>query len=274
VNKRPYSPVLTATLNGKGVLDVDTVRGCTAGLSRYPNGGCYGECYAVRGCARSGVDFSVSVSRRPTVKTWPAVFSTVERHPLQWYRVGVMGDPCHDWDNTVSVCLALKRTRKTPVIVTKHWHALMDGHIDVLRGLGAVFNTSVSGMDTDNEIRHRLTQFRRLGGFGVRSLLRVVTCRYGGSDWAKRCNDEQRKLLSVSPIIDNPLRPSKHNPRVLSGDILISPSDPGTVGGRYVSLHSKDVYLGTCTACPDQCGASKPLPTTSNQGQLLWHENK
>lgn len=40
----PYKPVLTATENLKGVLDVDTVKGCFSGMAAYPGTGCYGAC--------------------------------------------------------------------------------------------------------------------------------------------------------------------------------------------------------------------------------------
>jgi hypothetical protein len=50
---KQYHPILTATLNRKGVLDVDTVKGCTIGLAKYPKG-CYGECYAYKNARRYG----------------------------------------------------------------------------------------------------------------------------------------------------------------------------------------------------------------------------
>ena len=59
-----YLPVLTVTENGKGVLDVDTVKGCTEGMKKYPEGGCYGECYAAKTAKRYGIDFTKSISRQ------------------------------------------------------------------------------------------------------------------------------------------------------------------------------------------------------------------
>ena len=35
-----YSPFLALSLNGKGVLDLDTVKGCELGMRAYPDGGC------------------------------------------------------------------------------------------------------------------------------------------------------------------------------------------------------------------------------------------
>jgi hypothetical protein len=116
---RQYKPILTAVENQKGVLDVDTVKGCTAGMRAYPDGGCYGECYAQKTAARYGIDFTVSVSRKLTRETRAQVFHAVKDYPANWYRIGTAGDPCHDWDNTLDVCEFLQHTGKAPVIITK-----------------------------------------------------------------------------------------------------------------------------------------------------------
>ena len=55
---RQYRGEVTAVENGKGVLDVDTVKGCSCGMASYPSGGCYGECYANKAARRYGIDFS------------------------------------------------------------------------------------------------------------------------------------------------------------------------------------------------------------------------
>ena len=44
---RLYHDSITAFENGKGCMDVDTVKGCSAGMQGEPDG-CYGECYAAK----------------------------------------------------------------------------------------------------------------------------------------------------------------------------------------------------------------------------------
>jgi len=128
---RTYSRVLTVQMNGKGVLDCDTVKGCTSGMAVYPDGGCYGECYAAKGATRSGIDFSVSVSRKLMDREHIAtVIHEMRKHSVGWYRVGVAGDPCHDWDGTMSSLRVLRYAGKTPVVITKHWRPLEDRHIE------------------------------------------------------------------------------------------------------------------------------------------------
>lgn len=252
--KRLYRPILTAIENEKGVLDVDTVKGCTPGMTARPNGGCYEDCYAYKIAMRYNIDFTVSVSRRPGLRSWRDVYITVRDHRASWYRIGTAGDPSYDWENTISVCEMLRSTEKIPVIITKHWKTLSDDDIERLRKLSAVINTSTSGMDTDTELKHRVKQINRLKTFGVRSVCRVVTCEYGSSEWAKSARAKQEFLLSLLPVIDNPLRTNSSNERVKNGDIIISRNESSIGGGKMVSLHDPAVYLGKCENCPDQCG--------------------
>ena len=280
-----YRPLLTVAENFKGVLDVDTVKGCSLGMAAYPDGGCYGECYANKIASRYGIDFTTSVSRKPSRRHFADSFQAVKRPPAAWYRIGTAGDPCHDWDNTLSVCEALQGTGKTPVIITKHWLPLLDSHIVRLQKLSAVVNTSTSGMDSDSEIAHRVGQMTRLESAGVQSVNRVVTCEYGVSDWARSCHDKQRYLLSLGKVIDNPLRASSANKRVINGDIVVTRKDESIGGGKFVSLHRPNVYLGCCKSCPDQCGVNRSAlklhsekrrgeQMSEIQGILFGHEPK
>lgn len=249
-----YRKYLTAVLNGKGVLDVDTVKGCSLGLQAYPQGGCYGECYAYKTAKRYGIDFSRSVSRKLFRSNRTDVFIIVKDHSATWYRVGTAGDPCHDWNNTIDVLQFLKKTGKTPVIITKHWIPLTDNQLVKLKDLSAVINTSVSAFDTEQELDHRIEQIGRIRYAGIKSIVRVVSCQFGSSEWGKQRKEKQDYLLSFANVIDNPLRASKSNKLVERGDILLSKHQESIGGGKFVSLHSDDIYLGTCGDCPDQCG--------------------
>jgi len=264
--KRRYLPVLTAVENQKGVLDVDTVKGCTLGMRARPDGGCYGECYANKTAERYGIDFTVSVSRKLTPWNRTTIFCTVRDHPAYWYRIGTAGEPCHDWDNTLEVCEYLQAAGKIPVIITKHWIPLSDDHIRRLKAVSAVVNTSVSGLDTDAQTKFRVAQIERLRAAGVRSVARVVTCEYGDSEWAREAKKKQDYLMTLEPVIDNPLRAIKSNPHVINGDIILTRIDEAVGGGKLVSLHQSNIYLGTCDSCPDQCGALKSAATTERNG--------
>ena len=269
--KGQYRPILTVVENGKGVLDVDTIKGCTMGMRIYPHGGCYGECYAAKNAIRFGIDFTKSVSRQ-YCGLWHRVtlLKLMIAHRASWYRIGTAGDPCHDWTHTISIMRDFRWAKKTPVIITKHWYALSDKHIDDLRWLSAVVNTSTSGMDTDSEIAYRVAQFERLRSSGVRSICRIVTCNYGLSEWARECREKQDYLLSLSSIINNPLRVRRSNPHVENGDILVTRRMESIGGGKIVSLHSRSVYLGRCEQCPDQCGVDPVgIPRKGNEEKIM-----
>jgi len=262
---RRYLPILTAVENEKGVLDVDTVKGCTLGMGSRPDGGCYGECYANKTATRYGIDFTVSVNRELPSHAWAGVFCAVRDHYAYWYRIGVAGDPCHDWEHTIDVCERLSGTRKIPVIITKHWIPLSDIQIARLKTVHAVVNTSTSGLDSDAQTKHRVGQFERLKAAGVRSVNRVITCEFGTSPWALASKAKQDYLLTLTPIVDNPLRASRSNPRVINGDIILSARPDSIGGGKSVSMHQPDVYLGICEGCPDQCGADR-IPEFEHHG--------
>lgn len=253
--ERRYLSVLTASLNRKGVLDVDTVKGCTEGIRTHGKKGCYDACYAAQTARVYGIDFTASITRRPVPGYLHRVLMAVWRAPARWYRIGVAGDPSHDWENTVTVCELLRHTKKIPVIVTKHWFPATDDQLRRLAKVGTVFNTSTSGMDTDDEVDYRIGQLRRVAAFGMRSVCRVVTCDYGFSKWALECATKQTYLLSLIPIIDTPLRVPLSHPHVTNGDITITKRADSIGGGaRTVSVHNETTYLGTCAQCPDQCG--------------------
>lgn len=273
-NGRTYKAILTVVENAKGVLDVDTVKGCACGMAAYPGTGCYGECYARKGADRYGVDFATAVSRKLTPSTRDDVFCSVRDFRANWYRIGVSGDPCHDWENTVEVCEFLKPTGKIPVIITKHWRILSDAQVQRLKAVGAVFNTSLSGLDTDAEIKHRVKQMFRMREAGMDSACRIVSCKFGASEWAQEAQKKQDYLFSLGQVIDNPLRATKSNPRVLSGDIILERADEAIGGGKLISLHKDGIYLGKCEGCPDQCGVKqflleKTKPTKNMQKEMF-----
>jgi hypothetical protein len=273
-----YSNVLTASVNNKGVLDVDTVKGCSLGTAKYPNGGCYGECYAFKNATRYGLDFTKSISRRFVGREHlNTVTRLMNKIDTTWYRIGVAGDPCHDWDNTVTVCNALRHTNKIPVIITKHWIPLLDNHLLILKKLNAVINTSTSPLDTDQEIKYRIEQIERIAEAGIKSINRVVTCLFGNSQWAKERNDKQIYLLSFPNVICNPLRATFQNIHVVNGDIKLIKKSASIGGGKYVSLHNPKIYLGKCEACQDQCGVDNSIVATStkkgNIGMAIEQKN-
>jgi hypothetical protein len=264
---------LTVSENRKGVIDIDTTKGCYYGMMKYPNGGCYGECYAKKIADLYGYDFGVSVSRRLLDREHTAtVRRMLNKIYCGWYRIGTLGDPSHDWDNVITVCKAISYTGKIPVIVTKHWVRLSDAQIEKLKKLKAVFNTSTSGLDTDDEIKYRVSELMRLRSFGLKSVCRIVTCKFGKTIFGNECNEKQEYLLSLHPIIDNPLRLSKTNHLLLNGHILAQKRSESVGGGKLVSLNSERAFLGSCRFCIDKCGVDTEYEYKNNIGGYMKQE--
>lgn len=260
-----FLPHLTATINRKGVLDVDTVKGCPAGMAKYPGGGCYQLCYAAKMARLYGYDFSKGTTRKPAQGTHKHIEQTVVNHGASWFRVGTMGEPCHDWNATVETCDWLGRF-KAPVIITKHWRKLSDTHKAVLRKIGAVINTSVSALDDDAELKHRLNVHAELNAFGVKSVLRIVTAMFGKTEAGCEMKAKQDELIGLGDFIDTPLRIPTTDERVIRGDIVAcSIKDMGIAHG--VSLHKPGVYLGACGPCPDQCGVRELIGVREEEWQ-------
>lgn len=250
-----YGSKLTVSENQKGVLDVDTVKGCTFGMKARPGTGCYGACYANKIAQAYGQNFPVSVSRKPADDERKQIEKTIRKHPASWFRIGTMGDPCHDWENTVEVCEWLHKI-KQPIIITKHWRAVPDELLDRFKACRVVFNTSVSALDTDEELSHRLSEWRRLSAYGIKSILRIVSCKFGNTDKGRTCTEVQDMLFTLggNEAIDNPLRLTLNDQRVIDGDIIVERMQD-LAGLATISKMNPETYIGPCEACPDQCGA-------------------
>lgn len=253
---RPYSDILSADVNQKGVLDVDVVKGCTAGMSARPGTGCYGACYAASIAKFRGIDFTKAVTRTVhSVVEAKKIEDAVRHSPNGFFRIGTMGDPSHAWKETVETVEWLAPFA-VPVIVTKHWRVADDSQLARLVKCGAILNTSVSALDTAAELSHRERQIQRYSTLGGVSVARIVSCEFNRDNPGGLRMDKIQKRLSQYPsVIDNPLRLAMNHPLVTSGMVKVSRvQDLASV--RTISLNNPESYVGRCEACPDQCGLS------------------
>lgn len=251
---RRYGNVMTADVNQKGVLDVDTVKGCTAGMNARPGTGCYGGCYAANIAKFRGIDFTQAVSRKVVSAAHAReIEDAVRNAPEGFFRVGTMGDPCHDWEHTVATVEWLAPLA-VPVVITKHWMVATDDQLSRLVTCGTVLNTSVSALDTPAELRHRERQIARYAALGGVSIARVVSCDFNrDTEEGRSMAEVQDRLLTLRPTLDNPLRVPRTHDLVRRGIIRVHALlDIATV--RTISQSNPDTYLGHCSACPDKCG--------------------
>jgi hypothetical protein len=252
---RSYSDLLTADINLKGVLDVDTVKGCAAGMNARPGRGCYGGCYAAKIAKFRGIDFNVAVVRKVKGKAHARqIERAVRAAPEGFFRIGTMGDPCHAWEHTVATVEWLAPLA-VPVIITKHWYLATDDQLARLVICGTVLNTSVSALDTPAELAHRKRQLVRYKALGGVSVARVVSCDFNlASDEGRHMAAVQDYLFTLLPTLDNPLRVPASHPLVRSGVIRVCPVRDLSEKPVSMSVTNLSTYVGHCSACPDKCG--------------------
>lgn len=251
---RVYSRWLTAEVNRKGVLDIDVVKGCSAGMAANMPNGCYGNCYAASIAKFRGLDFSQAVVRRVADAAHAQeIERTVKASPLGFFRVGTMGDPCHAWAETCEIIEWLAPFA-TPVIVTKHWMKASDEQFRRLVKCNAVLNTSVSALDSPAQLAHRERQIKRYADLGGDSVARIVSCDFNEKDpLGAKMARIQRRLFTYLSVIDNPLRVARTHPLVTAGVIRLKVVQD-LAAKRTISLHDDSTYVGHCESCPDQCG--------------------
>jgi hypothetical protein len=247
---------LTVDINRKGVLDIDVVKGCTAGIAAHGEKGCYQACYASSMSKYMGIDFSRAVVRKVYTRAQAKnIERAVKDSPLGFFRIGTMGDPSHAWEETVEVVEWLA-PYAIPVIITKHWRKASDSQIERLVKCGTVLNTSVSGLDSSQHLSRRLTEIQRYKNKGGTSIARVVSCDFNLLDpIGFAMNETQKMLMSMNPIIDNPLRVNANHYLVQSGVIHIRKIKDLTAIRTISIAPESQTYLGHCSGCSELCGA-------------------
>ena len=260
---REYADDLTIDINSKGVLDVDVVKGCTMGIRAHGEKGCYQGCYAAAIAKFRGIDFSKSVTRRVKTKAQAKqIEAAVKKSPLGFFRIGTMGDPCHDWDATVETVEWLAPFA-VPIIITKHWHKASDLHLRALVSSGAIINTSVSALDSKNQLSHRQSQIDRYADIGGQSIARVVSCDFNlKSEEGHKKAKIQEKIFENRLVIDNPLRVKSSHELVTSG-LIKTRKVVDLIAVRDISMpETSKTYVGHCDGCIELCGIGVAGVTT------------
>lgn len=260
---KTYKEVISLSKNGRGIWDLDTIKGCSSGLLENKNG-CYGDCYAYKTAKRYGIDFSKSIKRNFIDRQHRnLIVSQIEKIDMPFIRIGCSGDPSEDWQHTISIIKQLKEnsqlslfdisSKKQIVIITRHWNILTDEQLNELLKYNICVNTSVSALDNDNLINIAVKQYERLKPY-CKSVLRVVTCDFNELNEVGKIKAEiQRKLFKNDSVIDTVFRPSSKNKFITDG--VINVKKMGFMKSKaLVSKFNKKTYLGKCNNCLEMCG--------------------
>jgi hypothetical protein len=262
---KDYKPVITLVRNERGCYILDTVKGCSVCGKEKPLG-CYDNCYAMNIASRYGFDFSKPVKRDFQYDTEQVYFcgfddekhtgdiiGKIKKMKMPFVRIGEMGDPSEDWNHTINVCRIIATAEKPIVIITKHWKTIPDELLPELSSLKICINTSISALDNNYEIAHRLEQYNRLKPF-CKSVLRIVSCDFNKDNPEGLFRSViQDELFKNENIIDTVFRPNAKNPLVTNG--IINVDKVKFLKSKVLaSVYNKNAYFGRCENCPDMCG--------------------
>jgi hypothetical protein len=262
---KTFKDRVTLNKNSRGCYIIDTVKGCRGCNGDRPRG-CYGDCYAWNISARYGRDFSKIVNRDfpkdteqfrlfdfDDTRHTADILRAIEKAEMPFIRIGELGDPSQDWKHTVAVCKIIKGAGKNIVIITKHWESIPD---ELLGDIEGVFiNTSISALDDEEEVEHRINQYTRLAKH-CNSILRIVSCDFNLENHEGFIRAQvQDGLFALGKSIDTVFRPSANNPLVVNG--IIKTKKIKFLGTTMIaSVYKKSAFLGYCKDCPDMCGLS------------------
>ena len=252
-----FTEKITFVKNGRGIWDLDPFKGCEDGIKNNPNG-CYGLCYAAKSAKIRGFDFSKTVYRyfeneKQIKKIGKKLQQTsfIDGVCPKFIRLGVMCDPSFDWGHTIRIIDKIKKYNTNIVIITKHWKSLNDNQLEYIKNLKNIYiNTSISALDTNDQIKHRLKQYNTLKKYCF-SVLRVNTADFNDQKLRKI----QKELLENESVIDNILRinPCHH---LVQNNIVNIKKYKFINNEVWASKFNKDTYFGTCDNCPEQCGVN------------------
>jgi len=260
---KTYKDTISLSKNGRGIWDLDTIKGCKSGLIENESG-CYNDCYAFKTAKRYGIDFKQSIERKFLDETHRnLIVKQIEKIDMPFIRIGCSGDPSENWEHTINIIRQIKESSqlslfdisstKQIVIITRHWNVLTDSQLNELSKYNICINTSVSALDNENLISKALHEYNRLKPF-CKSILRVVSCDFNeDNQTGKRMAEKQRKLFKNESVIDTVFRPSSKNKFVL--DKVINVKKMGFMKSKaLVSKFNKKAYLGKCNSCLEMCG--------------------
>jgi len=264
---RQYSSLISLAHNDRGAYYLDPSVGCESG-TRHDKNGCYGDCYSARLARIYGYDFTKTVYRgfendRHRIE----IMRQINKIGLPFIRMGNSGDPSEDWQHTLKICKQINEgisstqlslfkdtRRRMIVVITKHFNSIPDDLAGVLSYYNICVNTSVSAIDSEQDLQHRMSEYNRLKKY-CKSVLRVVSFAFGNNEAGRNYTKIQNQLFRNDMVIDNAFRPSRNN-KMLADGVIIADKQNFLSRKTLISKHNNRVYLGSCQKCPDMCGVN------------------
>ena len=187
------------------------------------------------------------------VKHETSIIDTIKNIDMPFIRIGEMGDPSEYWEHTFDVCSKIYEAGKPIVIITKHWKTIPDNLLKYLSKYGIIIHTSISALDSKNQIKYRLQQYNLLKDY-CKSILRVVTCDFNLHDTLGiHLNEIQENLLKNDNIIETIFRVNLKNDLVQNHTINVKRKQ-FLKSKVLCSIRNEKTFFGYCSKCKEMCG--------------------
>jgi hypothetical protein len=260
---KTYKNIISLSKNGRGIWDLDTIKGCESGLFENEKG-CYSDCYALKTAKRYGIDFSKSIERNFIDEAHRLqIIKQIEKIDMDFIRIGCSGDPSENWEHTLNIIKQIRHnsqlslfdisSKKQIVIITRHWKNLTNEQLNEIKKYNICINTSISALDNKKLIDNSLKEYNRLKPY-CKSVLRVITADFNTDNKiGYKMSLIQNELLKNENVIDTVFRPSSKNEFVLKGIIKVKKM-AFMKSKALVSKFNKKAFLGKCENCLEMCG--------------------
>lgn len=243
---RQYNTKISLIQNRRWIWDLDPFKWCYYWTLKNKRG-CYWLCYAAKIAKFRWFDFT-NVIYRDFVDDNHLKQIWRQLKKIEFVRLGTMCDPSHDWVHTINIINKIRPFIKNIVVITKHWTIISDEQLWQLNWI--CINTSISALDTNEQIRHRLEQYERLKPY-CNSVLRVNTCDFRDNLFNEKKNI-QEMLLKKEKVIDNILR-MPNDCRFVEWWLVQVKKVNYLDLEVNASKHNKDIFMWYCKNCKEKC---------------------
>ncbi len=212
---------------------------------------CYGSCFAARESFRLGVDFGIRVENTLDEDLFRADLAQLPARQ-RYLRSGWHSDPSWRWTLAARVAEITHEAGRHTVLVTKCFTAISPDDMSRLIAVNAELRVSVSAMDTDAQLRHRLATavaWRDAGGLAIPV---VVSTRYRDPF----LNDKQDQIVRFLidhdiPGAENSLRFDPTMPVAELFDTSVARREEGVSDHWCGRLYVNELPIPTITSVPD-----------------------
>lgn len=245
-------------------LTTDVVVGCLPSTNV-----CYGSCFAARESYRLGVDFGVRVEN---ILDEPLFRADLAQLPpgLRYLRNGWHSDPSWRWDLAARIASVIHDEGRHTVFVTKMFRAIPPDILPRLIAARAELRISVSALDTDAQLRHRLeaaVAYRDAGGLAIPV---VVTTRYREAILNAKQDAIVRFLLDHDvPGSENSLRFDPATPIARLFETEAARPVDGVDDHWCGRLYAGDLPMPTITSVPDSYEGLPYLRRSENDEDFM-----